>query len=132
MDCAELPPQPPPPLPFSCTTIVDGLAGDDRLRSQRVAAAATVAELTMRSERRLRVTRGDTRCAVGSIALAAVAATAAGRESSFDDGASVMTGRCGGNGLRADGDRERDRSEAGEAERLLQFRSHRSGVIREP
>lgn len=86
----------------------------------------------MRSERRLRVTRGDMRSAVGSIAL--VADAAGGRESSLDEGARVMTGRCGGScGLRADrGDWERERSEAGEAERLLQLRSHRSGVIREP
>lgn len=62
-----------------------------------------------------------------------------GRDMSFDDGVSVMIGRCVGGGgtdgtdVGGGGERERDRSEsAGDGERLLQLRSHKSGVMRGP
>lgn len=94
-------------------------------------------ELTILCERRLRVTRLlDVRLSVDGVQTDGVGSVG-GRESSFEEGARVMTGRwvlvvVGANGLLPSGDRDRDRSESGDAERLLQFRSQRSGVIREP
>lgn len=124
-------------------------------------------EFTMRCDRRLRCTRGDERtteagdCGASANAAAEFVAEdggGGGRDSSFDDGASVMMGRCGGCGWAAlelappaggglmllaavvecvgEGSEQRSPAplaeKAGEAERLRQLRIHRSGVMRVP